>query len=113
MDHTSPKMMPIELAANRLPKTSKWLFPEYDFTAMTPEEYAGVVIERILDRGSWAEIRWLLDHYGKRDVAKWVRRHGYRRLDRRAFAYWRWMLGIKRYTVPPWERGKERTKRPE
>jgi hypothetical protein len=33
-----------------------------------------------------------------------VRAHGYRRLDKRAFNYWRNMLGIKRYTVPPWER---------
>ncbi|HEY4691500.1 MAG TPA: hypothetical protein VIK33_19480 [Anaerolineae bacterium] len=93
----------MELASNNLPKTSEWLFPEYDFAAMNPDEYAGVVIERILNRGSWAEIQWLLNRYGKHAVAKWVRQRGYRRLDRRAFEYWRWMLGIKRYKVPPWE----------
>ena len=98
--------MTVEVAPNGLPKTSEWLFPEYDFERMNPDGYAGVVIERVLDRGSWDEIRWLMDHYGKRNVAQWVRQHGYRRLDRRAFAYWRWMLGIKRYTVPPWEKDK-------
>ncbi len=97
--------MSVELAPNGLPQSSQWLFPEYEFVRMNPDEYANVVIERILNRGSWAEIRWLLERYGKRGVAKWVRAHGYRRLDPRAFNYWRNMLDIKRYKVPPWERG--------
>src|SRR3990170_447925 len=97
--------MAVELAPNGLPVTSKWLFPEYDFGRMNPDAYAGVVIERVLDRGSWDEIRWLIMRYGKRRVARWVREHGYRRLDRRTFEYWRWMLGVKRYKVPPWETG--------
>ena len=98
--------MSMELAPNGLPQSSEWLFPEYEFARMNPDDYAGVVIERILDRGSWAEIRWLLDRYGERAIARWVREHGYRRLDRRAFTYWRDMLGIKRYKVPPWEKVK-------
>lgn len=95
---------PTQIAPNGLPVSSEWLFPEYDFARMEPTEYAGVIIERILDRGSWAEIRWLVDTYGKRGIAQWVRAHGYRRLDPRAFNYWRTMLGIKRYQVPPWEK---------
>lgn len=103
--------MLLEIAPNGLPKSSAWLFPEYEFARMNPDEYAGVVIERILERGSWAEIRWVLERYGKRVVAKWIRQHGYRRLDRRAFDYWRWMLGIKRYKMPPWEaQGRSREK---
>lgn len=98
--------MTVELAPNGLPQSSAWLFPEYDFARMKPDKYSGVIMERILNRGSWAEIRWLLDTYGKREIAKWVQAHGYRRLDKRAFNYWRNMLGIKRYTVPPWEKTK-------
>ncbi len=95
--------MSIQLAPNGLPASSVRLFPEYDFARMNPDHYAGVIMERVLDRGSWAEIRWLLETYGKREIAKWVRAHGYRRLDKCAFNYWRNMLDIKRYTVPPWE----------
>ena len=101
--------MSIELAANGLPNTSEWLFPEYDFAQMNPEEYAGVVIERVLDRGSQEEIFWLFEQYGKRRVTTWVRQHGYRLLNWSAFQHWRTALGIKRYRVPAWERGKERT----
>lgn len=96
--------MSIELAPNGLPQSSQWLFPEYDFARMRADKYSGVIMERIINRGSWAEIRWMLDTYSKREIAKWIRAYGYRRLDRRAFAYWCMMLGIKRYKVPPWEK---------
>ena len=102
--------MPTPIAPNGLPVSSAWLFPEYDFARMAPTEYAGVIIERILDRGEQEEIDWLFKQYGKRRVAQWVRQHGYRLLNYDMFVHWRTKLGIKRYTVPPWEKGNERTK---
>ena len=42
--------MSIEIAPNGLPLSSAWLFPEYDFAQMNPDEYAGVIMERILNR---------------------------------------------------------------
>jgi hypothetical protein len=71
---------------------------------MNPDHYATVIIERILNRGTWAEIRWLLNHYGQSTIAAWVARHGYRRLDARAFHYWCWVLGVSEFQVPVWER---------
>jgi len=94
--------MAVELAPNGLPKTSKWLFPEYDFTQMNPDEYASVVIERILDRGSWAEINWLYDTYGEARLADWVRQHGFRLLSPRSFALWRLVLGVDNFVAPDW-----------
>jgi len=92
------------LAPNNLPADSAWLFPEYDFDSMRPKRFASVIIERVLERGSASQIRWLVAHYGKRMVATWVRQYGYRRLSRKVFEYWRWVFGIKRYRRPPWER---------
>jgi hypothetical protein len=94
--------MPVSLAPNGLPTTCGWLFPEYDFAAMNPNDYAGVVIERILEKGDWAEVNWLFDYYGKARLARWVRRHGFRLLSRRSFALWRLVLGVKRYAAPTW-----------
>jgi len=90
--------------ANGLPADSQWLFPEYDFGSMNTEQFASVIIERILERGSMAQTRWLLSYYGTRRTAAWVRRYGYRRLSRKVFEYWRWVFGIKRFHRPPWER---------
>lgn len=87
---------------NRLPESTAWLFPEYKFARMDAESYATVIIERILERGSWAELRWLFTRYGRQRVATWLRQHGFRRLSPCAFGYWRWVLGVKRYKAPPW-----------
>lgn len=87
--------------ANGLPADSQWLFPEHDFATMSPARFAPVIIERILERGSAPQIRWLLGCYGQRPVAAWVRQYGYRRLSHKVFEYWRWVFGIKRFHKPP------------
>jgi len=95
--------MPDEPITAEIPASTRWLFPEYNFDRMNAEEFFPVIVERILNRGSWAEIRWLLDRYEKDRIAAWVQRHGYRRLDKRALHYWCWMLGIREVHKPPWE----------
>lgn len=92
-----------EAADAEIPISTRWLFPEYNFDLMTAEEFFPVIVERILNRGSWAEIRWLLNRYERERIAAWVQRHGYRRLDKRALHYWCWMLGIQAVHKPPWE----------
>lgn len=92
----------VTLAANRLPADSAWLFPEYDFGSMDPERHSGAIIERVLERGTWEQARWLFATYGEARVAAWVRRHGFRLLSKRSFALWRLALGITDYVAPEW-----------
>ena len=87
---------------NALPFDSAWLFPEYDFELMNLETYQGVIIERILERGSWEQTRWLFNTYGEKLVAEWVRKHGFRLLSKRSFALWRISLGIEDFFAPTW-----------
>lgn len=97
----------MKTATNNLPPSMAWLFPEYNFEQMTAYDYASVIIERTLARGSWAQIRWLFDQYDRDEIRQWVQQHGYRRLDKRAFHYWRWMLGITEYHIPMWQRAND------
>jgi len=90
------------LADNHLPADAAWLFPEYDFDTMGLESHNSVIIERILERGTWEQLNWLFVTYGKADVAEWVRRHGFRLLSRRSFALWRLALGVSEYVAPEW-----------
>ena len=92
----------IVFAENNLPMDSAWLFPEYEFHSMNLGDHQGVIIERILERGSWGQIRWLFKTYGETHVADWVRKHGFRLLSKRSFALWRLTLGIEDFTAPPW-----------
>jgi hypothetical protein len=50
---------------NSLPTDTAWLFPEYEFETMGLESHVGVIIERILERGTWAQLRWMFAHYGE------------------------------------------------
>ena len=95
-------MQEITLSANRLPADADWLFPEYEFESMNLRDHRGVIIERVLERGSWEQVRWLFATYGEAEVAKWVRRHGFRLLSKRSFALWRLALGIADYVAPDW-----------
>ena len=90
------------LAANDLPADADWLFPEYDFETMDPESHRGVIIERILERGTWQQLRWLFATYGEDKVADWVRQHGFRLLSRRSFSLWRLALDVTEYQAPEW-----------
>ena len=90
------------LAANDLPADAGWLFPEYDFETMELVTHRGVIIERILERGTWEQLRWLFATYGEDEVADWVRRHGFRLLSRRSFALWRLALDVVEYHAPEW-----------
>jgi len=85
-----------------LPNSTAWLFPEYDFESMQLESHSGVIIERLLERGAWPQIRWLFAAYGEARVADWVRRHGFRLLSKRSFALWRLALDITDYVAPDW-----------
>ena len=87
-------MQELVLAPNRLPADADWLFPEYDFESINLRDHRGVIIERVLERGSWEQARWLFATYGEASVAEWVRAHGYRLLSKRSFALWRLALGV-------------------
>ncbi len=85
-----------------LPADATWLFPEYDAATLDLEHHSGVIIERILERGTWEQLRWLFTTYGEDRVAEWVRQHGFRLLSKRSFALWRLALGIEDYVAPEW-----------
>jgi hypothetical protein len=89
-------------ATNHLQTDMACLFPEYDFETMDLERHQAVIIERVLERGTWEQLRWLFATYGEATVAEWVRRHGFRSLSRRSFALWRLALGITDYVAPEW-----------
>ncbi|MCI0528392.1 MAG: hypothetical protein L0Y56_13210 [Nitrospira sp.] len=91
-------------ATKSLPPDSAWLFPEYDVETIDLHSYQGVIIERILEKGSWDQIHWLFTQYGEKKVKQWVQKHGLRLLSNRSFAFWRLVLGIKRIQTPAWLR---------
>ena len=46
--------------------------PDNDFDMMDIECHKSVIIERVLERGTWEQLRWLFVTYGEASVAEWV-----------------------------------------
>lgn len=90
--------------ADTVPQSAAWLFPEYDFGTLTAQDDADLIIERILECGTWDELRWLFARYGEPRVREWVRLHGFRLLSKRSFALWRLALDVDDYVAPEWAR---------
>ncbi len=91
-----------------MPANMGWLFPEYAFATMDVQTHQGVLIERVLERGSWEQLRWLFATYGEATVADWVRKHGFRLLSKRSFALWRLVLNVETYVAPDWAKAARR-----
>jgi hypothetical protein len=88
--------------ADRLPDDAGWLFPEYDLESIDVDAHPGLIIERILEKGSWEQLRWLFATYEEGQVAEWIRRHGFRLLSKRSFSLWRLTLGVDHFEAPDW-----------
>jgi hypothetical protein len=52
---------------------------------MDLKHHRSVIIERVLERGTWEQLYWLFVTYGESNVAEWVRRHGFRLLSKFLF----------------------------
>ncbi len=99
---SSPSTTRMKAATLELPADSAWLFPEYDVSQIELQQYRGVIIERILERGSQEQLQWLFHTYSEPVVADWVRKHGFRLLSKRSFALWRLALDIAEFDAPDW-----------
>ncbi len=82
-------------------------FQEYRIRDLDPRVDASLVIERTLEYGTRKEIKWLFANYEPVRIRDFVRKSGSRRLSKRAFNYWRLVLGVDRYRRPPFERTRQ------
>ena len=87
---------------NPIPPSLAICFAEYRLEALDLERDAVLIIERTLEDGTRAELRWLFASYGLPRIRDVVRRMGFRKLSKRAFAFWRLVLGVEEYVRPPW-----------
>jgi len=59
------------------------------------QAHAPFVLERILDYGSLAAVRWALRTYGPEQVKEFLRVRGVRTLSRKTLGFWTLLLGIE------------------
>jgi len=84
-----------------IPVSTHCLFQEYDSASLDINTHASVIIERILETGTWEELHWLFHTYGVQPIIDYLSQLGHRRLSPVAFNYWCKLLKIDNYQVAP------------
>lgn len=82
----------------QLPEFLQPYFWDVDFDKLAVEKNTHLIIKRILDRGEFQDIRWLLATYGKEKIKKVVL--GTRDLSRPTGNFWSDILGLNKTKVP-------------
>lgn len=59
--------------SKQIPASARPFFQEYKTEMLDIDQHSALIIERILAYGNRAEVRWLLDTYGREQVIEWVR----------------------------------------
>jgi hypothetical protein len=88
-----------------IPSSLQPYFQEYDLTALRLRRDANLIIQRILEFGTWDELRWLFGVYSRRRVQRFLREHGERWLNPVTFNYWRKLLGVRHWQPAPFGKG--------
>ena len=78
--------------SRQIPVALKPYFQEYDIAQLDVTRDANLIIQRVLEFGTWDEIRWLFEIYRGNRIRLFLREHGERGLKPITFNYWRKLL---------------------
>ncbi|MBI3913149.1 MAG: hypothetical protein HY327_02965 [Chloroflexi bacterium] len=90
-----------------IPRSLAPAFPEYRLRDLDRYADAAIIIERALEHGTRQELRWLFQNYPTSRIRRFVRESGARHLSKRAFNYWRLVLGVRQFRLPPFQKARQ------
>ena len=90
----------------QIPVGLKPYFQEYNIARLDITRDANLIIQRVLEFGTWDELRWLFETYRSKRIRLFLRERGERLLKPITFNYWRKLLGIRRWRKSPFPRVK-------
>jgi hypothetical protein len=93
-------------------KLPEFLFPlfwEYDPETIDIVKHAGLIMNRIMERGLWASMVWLQRTYSQDQIISFLEKKGSRTLSSRELNYWALISGIPPEKRQKWlEKARER-----
>jgi hypothetical protein len=82
------------MQTSSIPQSLAPFFQEYSPSDLDPEHAAATIIERTLQYGNRAEIRWLFELYPREKIKAWILQEGPERLPEPHLSFWNLVLGI-------------------
>ena len=61
-----------------------------------------VIVERVMERGGWESMRWLLGAYQRSELREFLERRGRRVLPPRELRFWSWATGVPDSVATSW-----------
>lgn len=95
LDNMSRFFTPHKNASQFVPESLAPFFQEYEIASFSPAKDAHTIIERTLQFGNRAELRWLFEAYGETKIREWVRQFGRENLPQPHLNFWQIVLEIK------------------
>lgn len=75
-----------------IPPTLTPFFQEYDLESLDLQRSQATIIERVLQFGNRAEIRWLFQIYAQPQISAWMRQWGSYALPEPHLTFWKLVL---------------------
>lgn len=85
-----------------LPENLEDLFWEYDVSELDWGDHREFIARRVLSHGTWAQICWLRDKLGDREVRRIIEARRGRDLSPRQLRFWQLILDIPAKKVDRW-----------
>lgn len=86
----------------RLPPRLRPLFWDQDFTRLSRDADADLIIGRILAAGDWDAVRWLRRLLGKECLRTWLERRRGAGLSSQQLRFWELVLDLPHHKVNAW-----------
>ena len=86
-----------------IPETIRRLLWEYDLGALEdPGALDRAIFERVMERGGWHAMRWLLQTYSRDRLRIFLEDRGHRVLPARELRFWSWACGVPDSVTGEW-----------
>ena len=88
--------------ARALPPSLHTFFWEYDPATLDIQKHATFVMERLMERGSWEAMQWLLATFTQSQRYVYLQTRGRKRLSPKALNYWAIMSDVPELERRQW-----------
>jgi hypothetical protein len=78
----------------QIPQTIRELLWEYEIEDRIEAPWENTVLERVMQRGGWSEMQWLLRTFDRRRLREFLTDRGHRALAPRELRYWSFVCGV-------------------
>ena len=79
-----------------IPSTLAPFFQEYNLEKLNPQKDSHTIIERVLQFGNRAEIKWLFTVYSTEQITAWVKHFGKDKLPQPHRTFWQVVLDVSK-----------------